>query len=537
MKNRMKLIALALIAALCMSLLAACGSKDSKDGGGSTTSSDATTTTTSSGEQKQEQKEEKTIHPMRYVQPGNLPPDYETGIKAVNEKLQADGYDIEVEIVRIPWDAYDQKLNLMLSSGDEFELLHVMQDVKNISSLAIRDALLPIDDYLDKYPNLVSKFSEKEWQASRYKGQIYAVPVYWKSFDNAIGNMTVRTDVMKKFTDTFPDTPEGIIDLMKKMQAYIKEEVGKTPYHWPHQLSVPPSWLHRMYDTFPFYVENSLNIVLIRQDGTIDSYFESEEFKKDAYYYRQMYTAGLINPDILNTSHEQKYDEVKIGAFLPSETFGYGDLVSLRENIPTADIDLFLTAPEKPNMIYTLAQNLNAISATSEDPESGLKFLDWLYASKENHDLFHYGIEGVHYTASTDNRIDYKKDESNNILYYMDTWMSGYLPYTRYAETLPEKGIEFEQFKSENYVVSPAAGFLFDATNVQSELVALQTEIIASIYPIKYGLVEYDQAFPAALQRLKAAGLDKYLEEYRTQFAKYLEENPDVLEQAKGSAR
>ena len=290
-----------------------------------------------------------------------------------------------------------------------------------------------------------------------------------------------------------------------------------------------------MYDTFPFYVENSLNIVLIRQDGTIDSYFESEEFKKDAYYYRQMYTAGLINPDILNTSHEQKYDEVKIGAFLPSETFGYGDLVSLRENIPTADIDLFLTAPEKPNMIYTLAQNLNAISATSEDPESGLKFLDWLYKSKENHDLFHYGIEGVHYTASADNRIVQKKDASNNVLYYMDTWMSGYLPFLRYAETMPEKGIEFDQFKSENYVVSPAAGFLFDATNVQSELAALQTEIIASIYPIKYGLVEYDEAFPAALQRLKAAGLDRYLEEYRTQFAKYLEENPDVLEQAKGT--
>ena len=537
MKNKMKLIALTLIVALSMSLLAACGGSDKDSDGGRTTGSDATTTSSSSGEQKQEQKEEKTIHPMRYVQPGNLPPDYETGIKAVNEKLQADGYDIEVEIVRIPWDAYDQKLNLMLSSGDEFELLHVMQDVKNISSLAIRDALLPIDDYLDKYPNLVSKFSEKEWQASRYKGQIYAVPVYWKSFDNAIGNMTVRTDVMKKFTDTFPDTPEGIIDLMKKMQAYIKEEVGKTPYHWPHQLSVPPSWLHRMYDTFPFYVENSLNIVLIRQDGTVDSYFESEEFKKDAYYYRQMYTAGLINPDILNATHEEKYDEVKIGAFLPSETFGYGDLVGLKENIPTADIEVMFTAPEKPNMIYTLAQNLNAVSATAEDPESGLKFLDWLYKSKENHDLFHYGIEGVHYTASADNRIDQKKDASNNVLYYMDTWMSGYLPFLRYAETMPEKGIEFDQFKSENYVVSPAAGFLFDATNVQSELAALQTEIIASIYPIKYGLVEYDEAFPAALQRLKAAGLDKYLEEYRTQFAKYLEENPDVLEQAKGTAK
>ena len=33
----------------------------------------------------------------------------------------------------------------------------------------------------------------------------------------------------------------------------------------------------------------------------------------------------------------------------------------------------------------------------------------------------------------------------------------------------------------------------------------------------------------------KAAGLDAYLEEYRTQFAAYLEANPDVLEIAKGT--
>ena len=38
-------------------------------------------------------------------------------------------------------------------------------------------------------------------------------------------------------------------------------------------------------------------------------------------------------------------------------------------------------------------------------------------------------------------------------------------------------------------------------------------------------------------EKLKAAGLDKYLEEYRTQFAKYLEDNPDVMEIAKGSTK
>lgn len=107
--------------------------------------------------------------------------------------------------------------------------------------------------------------------------------------------------------------------------------------------------------------------------------------------------------------------------------------------------------------------------------------------------------------------------------------MSGYLPYLRYDEAMPDKAIDWDNFEAEDRVYSPVAGFLFDASNVEAELASIQTEIIASIYPIKFGLQDYETAFPAALERLKAAGLDKYLEEYRTQFAAYLEANPDAV--------
>ena len=88
------------------------------------------------------------VHPMRYVQPGTLPTEYDIGIAAVNEKLAADGLGIEVEIIRIPWGEYDTKLNLMLSTGEPFELIHVMQDVKNMSALAAMDAIVSVDPYL-----------------------------------------------------------------------------------------------------------------------------------------------------------------------------------------------------------------------------------------------------------------------------------------------------------------------------------------------------------------------------------------------------
>ena len=480
--------------------------------------------------------EEKTIHPMRFVQPGTLPTDYETGIAAVNEKLLADGYDIEVEIIRIPWGEYDTKLNMMLATGEEFELLHVMQDVKNMSALAAMGAIVPVDQYLDKYPNLVAMFTETEWLGSLYNGEHYAVPCSWKSFDNLMSYMNVRTDVMKAVGyEEFPsESVEDVIDLMKKSQDYILEETGIKAYNWFHQNQDTAHWLHRTYDTYPFYVENSLGIVLARQDGTIDSFYESEEFKQDCETYYEMYQAGLVNPDVLNIDHSSMYDSAQLGAFLPSQTFDPYTAVTIMNNTDLQDVvvDWVEMCPEKPEMVMTFVQNLNAISATAEDPESGLKFLDWLYASKENHDLFHYGIEGVHYTAIGDNKIEQMKDESGSALYVMDTWMTGYLPYIRFAADSPDSQIDYMTYKADNYVVSPIAGFVFDATNVQTELSNLQTEIIASIYPIKIGMVSYEENIDQAIANLKAAGLDAYLVEYRAQFAAYLEANPWVLEAA-----
>ena len=138
----------------------------------------------------------------------------------------------------------------------------------------------------------------------------------------------------------------------------------------------------------------------------------------------------------------------------------------------------------------------------------------------------------MHYTAIGDNKIEQMKDESGSALYVMDTWMTGYLPYIRFAADSPDSQIDYMTYKADNYVVSPIAGFVFDATNVQTELSNLQTEIIASIYPIKIGMVSYEENIDQAIANLKAAGLDAYLEEYRAQFAAYLEANPWVLEAA-----
>ena len=51
-----------------------------------------------------------------------------------------------------------------------------------------------------------------------------------------------------------------------------------------------------------------------------------------------------------------------------------------------------------------------------------MKFLDWLFSSKDNHDLFELGIEGVHWIKDGDNGFK-PTDKSTMLLQgYELTW-------------------------------------------------------------------------------------------------------------------
>jgi putative aldouronate transport system substrate-binding protein len=331
------------------------------------------------------------------------------------------------------------------------------------------------------------------------------------------------------------NTPDDVLTIMKKSQDYILQETGRRAYHWPHQLAVSPYWLHRFYDSYPFFVERSIGVVLARQDGTIDSYFESEEFKKDAQFYRKMFQQGFINPDILSQDMQVIGNtEWGNGAVLPSESYGFSALTLAGTDaspgiMPYAKGDYLWAKREKPDMVYTVSQNTNAVSATAEDPESGLKFLNWLYANQENYDLWHSGVAGVHYTVTEAGDFETINDDNGSPIYQFEPWMSGNSKFMRWSSTLDQSLRDFFAYESPNKVISPIAAFLFDSTNVLSEQTNIITEVTASFYPIKYGLADYDTAYPAAIRRLKTAGLDAYLAEYRRQFAEFLQKNPDII--------
>jgi putative aldouronate transport system substrate-binding protein len=460
---------------------------------------------------------------VKYLMPGDAQVRYDEIIALVNRKLEADK-GIRIAITYIPWDVWQQRVNLMLTTGDEFDLYHIMQDQVQMSAYQAMGGLTDITALVDQHgPNLKKAVSAGAWDALRINGGIYGIPAQWAELSNDDG-FSMRKDVLDKFGYPIPKT---IDELISTAQAIAATWDGSGRLYIPSggftDLTKAGA-LMRPYDTWPFIVKDY--VALIRQNGTVDSWIESDEFKKNAAVMRRFYQAGLINPDVLSLTNEQVTNFYRSGNwfFTIGGIDSYIDDVRRNNNpnIKPEDYVLVKLNPEKPDIYPVIVKNLNGVSSTSRHPDAAIKFFDWLYTSRENYNLFMYGREGQEYTIDANDRKTGLLDTNNQSFYGQADWMLGNINFMIPSSNALPMEVQYLYSPNPKAVISPASDFFFNSSVVEAEWANLRTEFQASIVPIYVGVQDYDQAFPAALRRMKAAGLDRALAEYQKQLTAHI---------------
>ena len=157
-----------------------------------------------------------------------------------------------------------------------------------------------------------------------------------------------------------------------------------------------------------------------------------------------------------------------------SNLSGYvGTLNALQQVNPDAELECYFYEPQVLNMgkTYTnqsYANNYMAVPYYSENIDRTMKFLDWIFASQENNDLFHYGIEGEDYELNDDGTITILSPANmysfpgyelcwNPIYYHTNSSLGDYLKYDQWARN------------QDNFQPQPLLGFIFN-TNETPEL-------------------------------------------------------------------
>ncbi|KIL37433.1 hypothetical protein SD71_01915 [Cohnella kolymensis] len=458
---------------------------------------------------------------IKYVLPGTQPKEWPTVQKAVNEKLVADGLNINIEKEYIDWGAWEQKINLKLSTKEDFDMFHVMNDLVGLANYAGRGALKDITAEVDQYgPNLKKVIPDSVWSSVKKEGKIYGVPAYW--YESAVdGSLTINKYLLNKAGVT--GDIKNRDDLMNAMEQVNSKLNMKLTVPIRGGVGGPADIFQRTYDTYPFTVRD--NIAYIGQDGVVKNWVETDEFKQDASWFKQAYQKKLIHPDVLTVKQEQVKQQIDEGKFVfmlgtPNKFTG---IQKTYPDIKDEDIELIRLNPEKPRYRMVNAKNINVVAANSKHPAESVKFLNWLYDNQENYDLFMYGIEGKTYKKVGDKGVESVIDPATNMpLYIQDDWMIGNLNFIRVDQTLTgaSKKLYVADTEAKNFF---AADFFFDPTPVKAEMGNVQAVYVSDVLPIYRGVKDYDSSIKGALDKLKAAGIDKVIQEYQKQLDAYKE--------------
>ncbi len=202
---------------------------------------------------------------------------------------------------------------------------------------------------------------------------------------------------------------------------------------------------------------------------------------------------------------------------------GLGGWETLRRNVPEAELELFRLTDNPINFRPYAVRNSNGISATSENPEAAIQFLNWMYGEQANFDLMKYGMEGEHWeNIGPNEREILKRNDQGAVAYQLPNWMAGNVSMARltpgthptYKKILTEVLDDAEN--------SIALGFNFDPTPVSVQYSNILSEMATTIYPLRLGLLDYEDFYPEALDRLNTAGLQEVVAEYDRQLQEWL---------------
>jgi putative aldouronate transport system substrate-binding protein len=456
---------------------------------------------------------------IKYVIPGTEPKEWPAVKEAVNKKLLADGLNVQIEKEYIDWGAWEQKINLKLSTNEDFDMFHVMNDLVGLANYAGRGALKDITAEVEQYgPNLKKVIPASVWSGVTKEGKIFGVPAYW--YESAVdGSITINKYLLNKAgaATSFTNRQE-MLDAMAQVNTKLNMKLtipirGGT--------AGPADIFQRTYDSYPFTVRD--NIAYIAEDGVVKNWVETDEFKQDAAWFAQAYKKKLEHPDVLTIKQEQVEQQIKSGQYV----FMFGtpnkliDVQKTYPDIKDEDIELIRLNPDKPRYRMVNAKNVNVVAANSKHPAEAVKFLNWLYDNQDNYDLFMYGIEGTTYKKVGDKGIETVIDpKTNTPLYIQDDWMIGNLNFIRVDENLltANKQLFKADTEAKNFF---AADFFFDPAPVKAEMGNVQAVFTSDISPIYRGVVDFDKNIKAAQDKLKAAGIDNVLKEYQKQLDAY----------------
>ena len=324
----------------------------------------------------------------------NLAPEKDSEFwQAMEEK-----FNVDYTVDWVPTDTYQQKMELVLSSGELPDLMQIQNTSlpsfqKAVEAGAFYDLTDLLGDF-SEYPNLKNNTNQDAWTLSKIKGRNYIVP---RTRGNLDSGLMLRKDWLDKLGLEVPKTADEFKEAMIQIVQNdpdgngVNDTIGVVPGvenidgFWPAAFGTRE--------------------IVRDEDGGIIYERLTDNYADYVDYMRELYADGAVAKEfalIKGQQSEELFTTGKSASLVKNAWHQYRLQEEARKTDPEAEVVLipYLEGPNGYAHIYDLGYfGGMAISAncSEEKVKQILKFFDATCA-EENYNFVNYGIEGVQWT-------------------------------------------------------------------------------------------------------------------------------------------
>ncbi|MDR1262669.1 MAG: ABC transporter substrate-binding protein, partial [Oscillospiraceae bacterium] len=398
---------------------------------------------------------------------GPMPqPGEERVMARVNELLEP--INATLEMVATDFGNYVQKMQLVISSGEPFDLCYTSNWSLPFYATANNGAFLALNEYLPTYcPTILETLPEVGWTAASIHGNIYAIPnlQIWAKAEGFV----IRKDFADKynFDVSILDESDDMATI-EPLLAAIKE--NESPEIIPIGLCAGRG-IYSNHNHEEIGGPQLPGVVKLYDDTcTVINQFTDEAFTYTMNLARDWYLKGYVVPDaaVLGDMYaQQKAGLIATtgeGAWKPG-----GDIVA-KQQMGGRDIyDVQVSDAYMTNAM--LISTMTAVSASSPDPKRALMFYDMMFSSKELFNTITLGLEGVDYKFNEDGTVSTIPNSGYDVSTYGWEFGNQFNQYVMEGQSLDV----WEQTIALNSSAkpSPLIGWTFDPEPIQAEIAAV----------------------------------------------------------------
>lgn len=420
-----KVATLLLASVMAMSMLAGCSSSEDT-GANASGSSDAGNSVADAGSEAggDETPQEITDFTMFITMPGSE-------INSDNEIAQmiAEKWGVRIKETWLTGQTASEATGTLIAGGEYPDFI----DSDDMALLVDAGALVPLDDYIDQYPEFKEKwFTEEEWEKFRQPdGHIYWI----NPFGNTKGESTATTHNDEAFwiqvrVLEWAGYPE--IQTMDEYFQVLEDYMAANPTMEDGTPNIAytilcEDWRYFCLENAGQFLAgypNDGSVLVDKATLTIGDYNTSEDTIKYLRKLNEEYNKGFVDPESFTQTYDEYIAKLSTGRVLGMVDQWWDFAYTVNDVFKQQGLDeagcnyvpLGLTTEAgMENRWHTYDDTVNqasgvAITVDCADPDKAFKFIVDCAMDQELHDLRFWGVKDVDYSVD-ENGLYYRTDE------------------------------------------------------------------------------------------------------------------------------